>query len=149
MGDIIKMQFVVIRERIIQKLEGLPVEIADNQPEGFNNTIHWNLGHLLWVTEKLLFQEDRQLPAKYDEYFGPGTKPADWQGNVPNMEELLESLKEQLIRIKEIPNDRFLEELPEPLIGRRTRGELAGFLVYHEAYHFGQMVAMQRVIHPS
>lgn len=149
MGDIIKMQFEVIRERILQKLEGLPVEIVDHQPEGFNNTIHWNLGHLIWVTEKFLFKENEKLPAHYDVYFGPGTKPADWQGKGPSMDELFNCLKEQLIRIKEIPTHHFLENLPEPLIGRHTKGELAGFLVYHEAYHFGQMAAMLRIISPS
>ncbi|WP_404328348.1 DinB family protein [Mesobacillus maritimus] len=146
MGDILKMQFEVIRERIVQKLADLPFEVVDQQPEGFNNNIHWNLGHLLWITEKFLFKENGQLPANYEEYFGAGTKPADWQGNVPTMDELFESSKEQLNRIWEIPTERFLEKLPEPIIGRHTTGELAGFLVFHEAYHFGQMMAMKRIV---
>lgn len=146
MGDILKMQFEVIRERIVQNLADLPVEVVDQEPEGFNNNIHWNFGHLLWVTEKFLFKENGQLPDNYKEYFGAGTKPADWQDNVPTMDELIKSSKEQLNRIREMPNELFLEELPEPIMGRHTTGELAGFMVYHEAYHFGQMMAMKRIV---
>ena len=149
MGDLLKMQFDVIRERLVQRMGDLPAEVAETQPEGFNNNIHWNLGHLLVITERFLFVGNEQLPANYSEYFGPGTKPSEWKGEVPSMVELIETSKDQLNRIKAIPNERFSEKLPEPILGRVTAGELAGFTVYHETYHFGQMVAMKRVVENS
>nr|WP_295971620.1 DinB family protein [uncultured Bacillus sp.] len=149
MGELLKNQFDIIRERLVKRLAEIPEEITSIQPVGFSNTIHWNLGHLLVITEKFVFGEEGQLPAHYSNCFAPGTKPADWKGNVPSMEELLEKAKEQLVRIKAIPNERFLEKLPKPMLGQTTVGELASFAIYHESYHFGQIHAMRRMIETS
>lgn len=149
MGDLLKMQFDIIRERLVKRMEELSEEVAVIQPEGFNNNIHWNIGHLLTVTESFLFGDHGQLPAEYKELFSPGTKPADWKGEVPSIATLLEQSKDQLNRIKNIPNERFHDNLPEPKLGRKTLGEIAGFAIYHESYHFGQIHVMKRLIETS
>jgi uncharacterized damage-inducible protein DinB len=146
MGDLLKNQFDIVRSRLVKRLAELPAEVTEAQPEGFPNTIHWNLGHLLLVTERFVFGSDEKLPANYSEYFAPGTKPADWKGEAPSVAELLETAEEQLARIKEVPNERFLEKLPEPMLGQTTVGELTSFAIYHESYHFGQIHAMRRVV---
>lgn len=146
MGDLLKNQFDIIRSRLVKRLEELPEEVTETVPEGFPNNIHWNLGHLLVVTEKFVFGSDEKLPAQYNACFAPGTRPSEWNGEVPSMAELLEFAKEQLARIKEVPNERFLEKLPEPVLGQTTVGELTSFAIYHESYHFGQIHAMRRAI---
>jgi hypothetical protein len=80
------------------------------------------------------------------ELFATGTKPADWQGEVPSMKELTEQLKNQMKRIKEIPAESFSERLKTPFLGQETFGELANFAIFHEANHLGQIQAMKRVI---
>ncbi|MCQ6275013.1 DinB family protein [Bacillus sp. V3B] len=149
MGDLIKKEFELLRVRLYPRVEEISEEIIDVQPEGFNNTIRWNLGHLLTVTEVFLFAENGQLPVNYKELFAPGTKPSDWSGEVPSVATLIGQLKEQQERINEIPTERFNEALPEPKLGCSTVGELAGFSFYHETYHFGQIHAMKRLIEAS
>lgn len=149
MGDLLKNQFDIVRSRLVSRLAELPEVVTETVPEGFPNNIHWNLGHLLLVTERFIFSGNEQLPAHYSDYFAPGTKPADWNGEAPSVAELLEKAKEQLARIKEIPNERFEEKLPEPMLGQNTVGELTSFAIYHESYHFGQIHAMRRVIETS
>jgi uncharacterized damage-inducible protein DinB len=149
MGALIKKEFELLRVRLYPRIEEISEEIVDVQPEGFNNTIHWHVGHLLTVTEIFLFAENGQLPANYKEFFAPGTKPSDWSGEVPSVATLLQQLKEQQERINNIPNERFNEKLPESKFGCSTVGELAGFSFYHETYHFGQIHAMKRLIETS
>jgi uncharacterized damage-inducible protein DinB len=148
-GDLIKKQFQVLRERLYPRVSEISEEVTEIQPEGFNNTIHWHVGHILVVTENFLFGEEGQLPARYNEWFAPRTKPADWSGEVPSVAVLLEQLKDQQERINAISNERFNEKLPKEVLGCSTLGELAGFSFYHETYHFGQIHAMNRLINAS
>jgi uncharacterized damage-inducible protein DinB len=146
MGELIKKEFELLRTRLYPRVEEIADNVFDIQPEGFNNTIHWHVGHILTVTEGFLFAENGQLPAEYKELFAPKTKPSDWKGEVPSIATLVQELKKQHERINDIPNERFNELLPEPKLGCTTVGELAGFTFYHETYHFGQIHAMKRLI---
>jgi hypothetical protein len=86
------------------------------------------------------------LPINYIELFNRGTSPADWKGEVPTLEELTTQLKDQLTRIKEIPDAYFEEKLKQPFFDLHTVGELALFSNFHENYHLGQIHAMKKVI---
>ena len=149
MGELIKKEFELLRTRLYPRVEEIADNVFDIQPEGFNNTIHWHIGHILTVTEGFLFAENGQLPAEYQELFAPRTKPSDWKGEVPSIATLVQQLKEQHERINGIPNETFNEKLPEAKLGCSTVGELAGFTFYHETYHFGQIHAMKRLIEAS
>lgn len=149
MSDLIFKQFETTRGNFLKNVEAIPKETANVQPEGFNNTIHWHIGHVLTVTEQFMFglpKKSAHLPEKYIEQFGNGTKPADWKDDVPQVSELISQLKEQLERIKQIPAERFNEKLEKPFLGQETFGELAGFSLMHEAMHLGQIQAMKRII---
>jgi hypothetical protein len=78
--------------------------------------------------------------------FGNGTKPADWIGNIPAMDQLLVQLKDQLTRLKQIPPEQLDQDLDTPFLGCKTVGELAGLTLMHEATHMGQIQAMKRMI---
>lgn len=149
MGELIKKEFELLRTRLYTRVEEIAENVFDIQPEGFNNTIHWHIGHILTVTEGFLFAENGQLPAEYQELFAPRTKPSDWKGEVPSIATLVQQLKEQHERINEISNETFNEKLAEVKLGCSTVGELAGFTFYHETYHFGQIHAMKRLIETS
>ncbi len=149
MGEVIKKEFEIIRTRLHARIAEISDEVADIQPEGFNNTIRWNIGHLLVVTEGFLFPVEQNLPAQYKELFAPRTKPSDWNGEVPTIAELIEQLTKQYDRMKEIPNEKFNEKLAEPVLGNDTVGELAVFGCFHESYHLGQIMAMKRTIEAS
>ncbi len=145
----IQKQFELTRGYLLKTVERISANTAGIQPEGFNNTIHWQIGHVLTVTEQFMFgfpQQSVNLPENYISLFGNGTKPADWGEEVPSIEELLLLLKSQAVRLREIPADRFSEKLPKPIMGFETYGELAGMSLFHEAHHLGQIHTMNRMI---
>ena len=146
MSQALKLEFEFVRSRLFKSIEATEPEILAVQPKGFNNTIHWHIGHILTISENFLFQGNTQIPEHYKELFGGGTKPSDWPSEVPSVETLLNQLKEQLKRIEEIPNERFDEALPEPKFGASKFGELVSFSAYHESFHYGQIHTMKRLI---
>lgn len=54
-SQLIKKQFAVTRKNILSLLEGVSPEVLDVVPEGFNNNIHWQIGHILTAGELFLF----------------------------------------------------------------------------------------------
>ncbi|MFF2448789.1 DinB family protein [Neobacillus sp. NPDC058068] len=149
MSELLFKSFELTRNYFLKNVASLDEGLVDVQPEGFNNTIHWHIGHALTVTEQFMFgfpKKSTNLPANYMGLFATGTKPAEWNGDVPSVQELSTQLKEQLSRIKEIHVESFSEKLKTPFLGQETFGELANFAVFHESLHLGQIQAMKRVI---
>jgi uncharacterized damage-inducible protein DinB len=149
MVQALKKEFQFIRSRLFKSIEETSPEVLDIQPQGFNNTLHWHVGHMLTIAENFLFDGSQQIPENYNELFAKGSKPSQWPEEVPSVEILLGQLKDQLQRIEEIPTERFDEVLPEPKFGASTYGELVSFAAYHEAFHYGQIHAMKRLITTS
>lgn len=151
MGELslLKRQLEITRNNLFKAIGETSPEVISTQPEGFNNTIHWHVGHILMVGEQFFFGKNGQLPKNYLELFGNGSKPADWKGDVPSVDQLVDQLKDQLNRIKEIPDSKADEKLPREILGQNTFGELAALALYHESFHFGQIHAMKRVVETS
>ncbi|MFD4930918.1 DinB family protein [Peribacillus butanolivorans] len=85
MTNLVFKEFGMTRGYFIKNVESVSKEIANVQPDGFNNTIQWHIGHVLTVTEQFMFSfahKTTHLPAIYIELFGNGTKPADWKDDV-------------------------------------------------------------------
>ena len=146
MGELIKKQFGRTRASIVQTLEGVSPEAFDIVPEGFNNNIRWQLGHILVTAELFLFKGQEKLPASYRELFGPGSKPANWPDDVPSAATLLDQLNEQLASIQKVDVTTFDTKLEKPFIGNKTVGELASMGASHEAMHVGQIQALKRIV---
>lgn len=149
MSELLIKHYELARDRFIKSVVELDEGFADVQPDGFNNTIHWHIGHVLTVAEQFMFgfpKKSTQLPANYLELFASGTSPAAWQGEVPSVQELIVQLQEQVTRIKEIPTESFNQRLKTPFLGQETFGELTNFAIFHESIHLGQIQAMKRVI---
>ncbi|AIF44356.1 DinB family protein [Virgibacillus sp. SK37] len=139
-------QFAFTRDSLIKEINKIDPEIADVQLDGYNNTIHWQIGHILTVAEQFLFgfpQKAQHLPGNYVELFGNGTKPADWQGEVPSVDKLTNELQEQVKRVMEIPEEQFNVKLEKPFLGQETFGGLTTLATYHEAQHTGQIHALR------
>ncbi|MEK1832717.1 DinB family protein [Priestia megaterium] len=80
--------------------------------------MRWNLGHIAFIQEKLVFGlagEPMQTPESYESFFGAGTKPADWTEPAPSLEEIAKVLKDQAHRIKEFMPGQFDKQLITPL----------------------------------
>jgi hypothetical protein len=71
----------VLRQIVIGQLQDVSEAQFDIQPEGFNNTIRWNVGHMVYWMDKystLSFGSPSAIPAQYEALFSSGTKPSDW-----------------------------------------------------------------------
>ncbi|MBS4172738.1 DinB family protein [Bacillus sp. FJAT-49736] len=144
-------QFQLTRQMLLKFLNNVDEKTADVQPKGFNNTIHWHIGHVLVSAEAYMFgypKMSTNLPASYNQLFAMGSKPADWSGEIPSVTELIQLLEEQSSRIQALTDDFFEKKLPVkvPYGNIETFGDLFIFLNYHEADHLGQMKAMKKLV---
>lgn len=143
-----------VRSITIKSINTIPEEITDIVPEGFNNNIRWNFGHIAFVQERLVYSvlgEKTSLPVEYEKFFGPGTKPADWKETPPTLKEISSELTEQTERIKEFVPKHFSSKLPTPFTNRMsisfyTLGETLLFSFYHEAMHMETIKRIYKTI---
>jgi uncharacterized damage-inducible protein DinB len=144
-------QFELTRGSLLSFIQKLEEGTSEVQPNGFNNNIHWHIGHVLVSAEFFLFgypKKSTHLPENYQELFKMGSKPGDWKRDVPTVKELTEQLQSQAERINQLPEEFFTNKLPFtfPYGNIETYGDLFAFMLYHEADHIGQMKAMNRLI---
>ena len=136
-------QVDIVRSLTLQAVELLHEEEADMQPEGFNNTIRWHLGHIYLVQERLAFHHAGypvDVPPSYIDLFGNGTKPSDWKTEPPSLAELGCRLTEQPGRIRTLLGER-LEEPPAVPFSRfqgkmNTLGAILMYSLFHEGQHY-------------
>ncbi|WP_010531444.1 DinB family protein [Lentibacillus jeotgali] len=149
MNNLIISQFGITHNAFMNEIKDVSEKQLDEQPEGFHNTIHWHIGHVLTTNEQFLFgfpDNTENLPERYKNLFGNGSKPADWPEDVPSADELAEQLNNQLKRIKQIPSEKFDEKLPKMVLGAQTYGELAAVAAFHYGNHAGRINAMKKVL---
>ncbi len=155
--NVLFKQLDFIRLRTLAFLDATTEEQADVMPEGFRNSIRWNLGHILLCHENLLFsflgdQDKKAIPEHYDKLFGFHTSPDTWKEenlNPPSLYELRGLLEEQPKRLKEVFGGRLDEEAGKPFnLGSVTLNTLAdvfSFVNWHEGLHQGNITTLKRV----
>ncbi|WP_245807667.1 DinB family protein [Halobacillus massiliensis] len=139
-------QINLVRKATLKTVDGVNEDQLDKQPEGFSNTIRWNLGHIYVVQNSLIAKyggKPIETPSRYLELFAPGTKPADWQGDVPSLDELKQKLEEQPSKLKEELNGQLNEEAAGDFLSLPTVGAILNFTLYHEGVHTGTMKALK------
>jgi len=149
MSHLIFKQIDLVREWTIDVSESIHQEVVGVKLNGFNNTIHWQIGHILTMTEYFLYEIPDQQNYLQDHYlalFGSQTNPDDWKGEIPTVNLLILKLKEQLKRIRKIPTSKLSQILEIPIHRFKTFGDCAAFSVLHEALHIGKIEDMERII---
>ncbi|MCA0970789.1 DinB family protein [Halobacillus litoralis] len=142
-------QIQLVRTSTLKEIEGVTEEQADLQPEGFNNTIRWNLGHIYVVQNSLMTRfggKPVETPQRYLELFAPRTNPADWEGEVPSLDELKKALEEQPGVLKNVLAGQLDDEAAQAFLGLPTVGEILNFTLYHEGLHTGGIKALKAQI---
>lgn len=102
MGQHLLFTLNMARNWTIEVAGSCPSELAELQVDEFNNTIHWQVGHILTVTERMMFNfphSSEYLPQDFTDWFDSGTKPTDWEQRPPNLTDLISLLKEQQERL--------------------------------------------------
>ncbi|MDA7028328.1 DinB family protein [Bacillus sp. CLL-7-23] len=145
MGHYLFQQLRFAREATIEYVKGIDEKQLEIVPEGLNNNIKWNIGHIYMVMEKFAFQltgEKAVVPNHFPELFNPGTSPKDWAIETPTIEELNVLLNVQQERMEANLSERLAQPLQE--IYHSSTGlqissiaECLSFCLYHEGMHFG------------
>ncbi|MCC3376078.1 DinB family protein [Cohnella sp. REN36] len=149
MSHIVLQSASSVRQLVIGQLQAVPEEQYDIRPAGWNNTVRWHAGHLVhWMDTafSLAFGRTPIAPDSYTAFFATGTKPAEWKGEPPTKEELIERLSAQLQRIEEIQDKELDAALGEPVemgpLRFETAGTLYNFMLMHEAMHLGKITSL-------
>ncbi|WP_221568672.1 DinB family protein [Alkalihalobacillus sp. TS-13] len=142
-----------VREMVIQQVILIPEEMFDVQPDQFNNTIRWNVGHIAFSNEYLLslgVPLKSTLPDHFTPLFNTGTKPSEWSQKPPTKEELIHYLTEQLSSLPQIPPNIFDQQMDPPVelgpLKFKTFGEVFNFATVHETIHLTTISCLLRVL---
>ncbi|WP_308636343.1 DinB family protein [Paenibacillus silvisoli] len=138
-------QLKFVRSQTLKLMEGVTEEAANRVPDGFRNTIRWQLGHIYVVLERFAFQYiglPLNRPEGFKEMFEFGSSPLNWaeEAVVPSLEELKQLLSEQLGRIEEALESRLQEKVAQPYttssgITLSSPEEFLSMNLYHEGMH--------------
>lgn len=146
-------QVTLARGYTLGRLKKAAPEQWDAQPEGFNNTIRWNAGHIFVSAESFVSQAIEDYEAvhpEWAEFFSTGTSPAAWDlEQVPSVEELMTALKEQGKRIPQVLEGELGNILAEPIslgdvLRMDTVEDVAQFNAWHEGIHAGLIDGLVR-----
>lgn len=148
--DVLWNQLQDVRQFTLQVCGDMNPEQVDVVPQGFNNSIRWNVGHIILDQDTwfhYLIADEAEIPTTYEKFFGFGTSPATWTEEPPTWEELMERLKMQ----PEVLKHKFSGRLEEPLqreseLGMNTIGEIIPRTLYHEWYHLGYIQSIKRCL---
>lgn len=142
-------QFDLVRNGLLAFVNNLDEKHMDIQPDHFNNTLRWHIGHIIVSAESLLFgypTQSTNIPKAYHTLFATGTKPADWTTEAPSLTSLVNCLSEQQKRVNRLSDTYFSQSIPFtlPFGDFKTYGDIFEFVILHEAEHVGQMKAMKK-----
>ena len=124
----------------------------DTKPNGYNNNIRWNAGHIFVSMEAFVQKALGEYAPVHPEWiplFVTGTSPDAWGENVPSNEELLAALQEQPARVMAALEGKLDNVLAEPMVigphAMETAEALVQFVVWHEGVHAGMIDGLNRV----
>lgn len=140
------------RKIFLQILESLSLEELNIKPKGFNNTIYWNIKHVV-ITQQLLIYRLSGLPVLITdteiESFRKGTKSEEEATKVD-----LELLKDQLFSTLEKTKEDFekgvFKNFNEYTVSTKSTltniNEALEFNNFHEGIHLGYILALKKTI---
>ncbi|GAB2571581.1 DinB family protein [Gracilibacillus alcaliphilus] len=148
-------QYDFYRESSIQLLDSvISEEQADVIPNGYSNSLRWNLGHISAAQEGIMYyfgmNQSGEIPSKIQEAFKTGTSPNDWSATPLTLYEIRELLLEQKKRMIETFSGRLGDEAANVFAfqdKRLTRvGDLFVFTLWHEGWQQGVINGMKRTL---
>jgi len=141
-----------VRIFLLESIKDLTTEQWNKIPEGFNNNIAWNLGHLIAAQQGMCYKRANLTPHISDEFweqFRTGSKPgADLSaGEIENLKGLFLTLMDQL-------DADYNNQIFGNYTAWSTRygveitsiEDALRFLLYHERLHAGTIGALKRLL---
>ena len=145
---------ITLKTRTIyrQFLETLTLDELNTKPKGFNNTIYWNIKHVV-ITQQLLVYSLSGLPALVSETeieaFRKGTK-SEGEATKEDVEMLKTQLFSTLEKTKEDYQKGMFKTYNEYTVSTKSTlsnvDEALEFNNFHEGIHFGYILAMKKAL---
>ncbi len=141
------------RKALVRILENTSLEKLNKIPEGFNNNIIWNIGHIV-VTKQILAYKLSGLPVNISneliQKYVKGSKPiADvTQEEVNEINELLKTSINKTIEDYENGLFKDFNEYTVSTTGNTLTNieESLEFILFHEGIHLGIVMAMLKIV---
>jgi hypothetical protein len=144
-----------VRLFLLNQIKELSADQLNKIPNGFNNNIIWNLVHLIGAQQGICYLRAGQsaiIPEKYIAPFFTNTKPERIivEEEIKEIQTLLIDTIDTLQR--DFAKELFKSYTPSPNILRVYGFEVKGiddaleFLLYHEGYHSGCVLALKRAV---
>ncbi|OCA89527.1 DinB family protein [Pradoshia sp. D12] len=147
--EVLFKQLADYRHELLVAVDSMNEDEVNIVPEGFRNNIRWNLGHVyldqyLWIQH--LTKEPIILPNHFNEWFGYGTSPEDWRGEVPKLDYLKRLLAVQPFMIRDLYGERLEEEYSVTESGMFTVEQVLVRTIFHEGIHLGNILALKKLV---
>ena len=140
------------RKYLLDLIKDLSTDQLNEIPQGFNNNIIWNLGHLIASQQGLCYLRSGIKPLAEEKYFThykPQTKP-----EIPVDKQEIEDLKELLIGLIDKLEMDYNQNVFINYGSFRTAygveitniDDAINFILFHEGLHTGYIMAMKHLI---
>jgi hypothetical protein len=145
---------IALKTRILfyKTLENLTLDQLNTKPKGFNNTIFWNIKHVV-ITQQLLIYRLSELPVLVTETeietYKKGTK-SESKATIEDIELLKYQLFSTLEKTKEDYQKGLFKKYTEYTVSTKSIltsiDEALAFNNSHEGIHFGYILAMKKIL---
>jgi len=140
------------RKALYHFLNTIPEQELFKTPKGFNNSIWWNIAHVVVTEQKLVYglsglplNIDNELVAKYQKGTFPQGQPS---------EEEQSTIKTLLFRLPEKTKEAykaglftsFKSYMTTPKVELNSVEDAIAFNVYHEGLHLGSIFALIKAV---
>ncbi|MBB6240420.1 hypothetical protein HDC90_005096 [Pedobacter sp. AK013] len=142
------------RKAFIKLIDTLTIEELNKIPDGYNNNIIWNFGHIVVSTQTLCYVRTGVLKdaalVKFNEYYKKDTKPS-YTVTEEEVAELKAIALESIERIKEDYANGKFSSIPPFLtatygVQLNSIEEILITTIGHDNVHFGYAAALKKQI---
>jgi hypothetical protein len=140
------------RNTLSKFLEGYTLEQLNVIPEGYNNNLIWNIGHIVVVQQMLVYKLSglpMMISDEMVEKYKKGTKPEPnaTQADVDEIQSLLfETINQTKADLENKVFQDFHEFTTMTGFTIKTAEDAISFNIYHEAVHTGVMMGIRKFI---
>jgi uncharacterized damage-inducible protein DinB len=153
-GQVLNYQMGLNRFTVQVNLQGLTHDDSLVQPTPGGNCLNWVLGHVVASRNAALglLRKEAVWDEKWTQRYGRGAAPVTDARDAAPFDEIVAAFHEAQDRLTEGLNDITEERLAESAPfsptnnPNETVGSLLAAIVFHEAYHLGQIGVLRRLI---
>jgi hypothetical protein len=142
------------RKFLLNTIGGVSIEKLNEMPEGFNNNLAWNLGHVIAVQQILCYRNSEVnliIEDKIIDKYKTGTRPESFID-----EKEIQALKQYLLStIDKFEEDSYTNKFRNykafdlksyPGVSIKNINDAADFVSFHDGLHVGYTMALKRAL---